>query len=104
MVSPITPTWCHACHGTRLDAAQDRILVKHALHVFRSPDDVIEIRVIGALGHSGAGVGYFNDLEALVAEVAQYDGTAKGIYFNLNQLNPVLLPEEKNRIRFGVSA
>ena len=45
------------------------------------------------LGADGAGIkaGFFDDLDALAATAAEYDGRAKGIYVTLNPVNPELL-------------
>lgn len=71
--------------------------LRQALDVLREPDQVVEVRVLGA--PKGIASGYFNDMDKLEAAVRPYDGRAEGNYITLNPVNPALIARANNRMR-----
>jgi hypothetical protein len=82
-------------------AKHDPRLMRQALQVLMTPDQVVELRVLGAStsDHPRPHVvsGYFDDLDKLVKIASSI--TAKGLYVTVNPLNPALLARANNRVR-----
>lgn len=74
-----------------------------ALRLLTDPGQVVEIRLLNvALAANRVPVtisGYFDDYDAFIGEVQQYDWRAKGIYVTLNPVNNDLAPRAWNRLR-----
>src|SRR5258708_16945859 len=60
---------------------------------------VVELRVLGMSGKKRTDSGYFDDLEKLAKAALSYDGSAEGIYFTVNSVNPGLLARANNRVK-----
>src|SRR5439155_2736092 len=69
--------------------------IRRALSVLCEPAAFHELRMLGADG-AGIKAGFFDDLDALAATAAEYDGRAKGIYVTLNPVNPELLTRHRH--------
>src|SRR5664279_3727589 len=50
------------------------------------PGDIVELRQLG--GSGGVASGYFDDLDALCEEAAEYDGKGGGLYVTINPVRP----------------
>ena len=59
-------------------------------------DELVEIRIPQS-GRTGVVRGYFDDLDAAVSAVREYDGRVPGIYFTLNPIRRELLARAANR-------
>ncbi|HVU66417.1 MAG TPA: hypothetical protein VHD63_04780, partial [Ktedonobacteraceae bacterium] len=82
-----------------VDAAE----VRRALQVLTMPEQVMELRILGAKTAASArypyqASGYFNTADPLIKALAGLRG-AKGIYLTLQPCNPVLLARAHNRLR-----
>lgn len=60
------------------------------------PGQVIELRILNT--NKATVAGYFDDIEALVAAAAKWDGRAPGIYWTINPVNPELLARGVNKM------
>jgi predicted P-loop ATPase len=76
--------------------------IRRAARLLFGASDVVEIRVPKAGRHRTIS-GYFNDLEALVAEVARLEELKwPGVYWTLNPINPALLARSHNKLKSWV--
>jgi hypothetical protein len=66
--------------------------IRRALGVLCEPGALYELRMLGVDG-AGVRAGFFDDLDALAATAAEYDGRARGIYVTLNPVKPDLLEQ-----------
>jgi hypothetical protein len=65
------------------------------LRVFSEPEQVVELRVLGA-NRKGTVSGYYDDLDRLATDAAALDGRGQ-IYFTLNPVNTALIGRYCNR-------
>jgi hypothetical protein len=76
--------------------------IAHTLATLCTPGDLVELRIPKT--PQGNGVGYFNDLQKLAAEMARLNGKGPGVYVTLNQLKRELLNRAPNHVEFGIPA
>ena len=81
----------------------DRVEILRHLNLIASPDQVIEVRAVGATSDRDYRqphiiAGYFDDHEKLATAVANHITRAEGIYVTLNEINPALLARAANRL------
>jgi len=76
----------------------DHAEICRTLKVLFPPGDVAELRILNA-GTNGTVSGYYNDLDKLAADAAEWSGTGMGIYATLNPVDRALLARSLNRLR-----
>lgn len=85
--------------GTTVDsAAVNRAAIRIGIEALVEPGCVYEMRIPKA-GRARTVSGYFDDLDALAAAAANWDGHGPGIYLTLNPVSPSLLGRASNRVK-----
>ena len=77
--------------------------ILEALEIFVEPGAVAELRVINYAergnGYTKNYSGYYNNLEKMAEDAAQFGKRAPAVYFTLNTCNPALLARANNRTK-----
>lgn len=78
--------------------------IRAAIQHFIPVGGVVEVRAFNGRGREPAYVGYFDDVDTLIAKVKTIDGTMSGIYFIPDTINSSLLARCNNRLDKGIPA
>ena len=72
-------------------------MIRQTLTLLHTPGTVAELRIINA-GRVGTVSGYFDAIDVMTKEAAQWSGEAPGVYSTLNPCTPALLARAANRL------
>ena len=81
--------------GSQADPAE----IGRAFDLLVEPGGVVEIRALKVDGTKRTDSGYFNSREQFVSDAVALSGSAPGVYFTLNRIDPALLARCNNRIK-----
>ena len=68
----------------------DERTIRRWWDIFKAPDHLTEVRIIGKANYSG----YFSDVETMLSEIRRYDGQG-GIYATINEIDSALAGREQ---------